>query len=312
MPRRDAIDVSRHNGPIDWATVAQHIGTAATKATQGTGWVDPTFATNRAGMAAAGLQRRFLYHWLSPKDSAAAQADHYLRTVSKLAKGEGVLLDVEEAGVTAELAAEWCEYVEARTGRPVTIYTGVYTARSSIWPNQRLFNGTRGRWLAAYTYEDRARKLAAPYGWDAWQWTSSGNIPGVADQTIDLNQIDRTELLDASCGLNAPIPTPEQDDDMPTIYRFSDADAYLVTVPDPRAAGIVVQSSGPGSDPKVIPWLHKMQALGVKVHTITVADCAGLIFAGSPAALTPAAMVGDSRHTWTGDEFKATLPKLSA
>lgn len=103
-------------------------------------------------------------------------------------------------------------------------------------------------------------------------------------------------------------PDPLEDDDMATIYKFSDADAILVTVPDPRAAGIVVQSAGSGKDPKVGPWLAGMQALGVKVQTTTVAGCAGLIFAGTEDCPKAAAMTGDSRHTWTGAEFKAELP----
>ena len=60
------IDVSRHQGTIDWAQVAasgQRFVLA--KATEGLLTVDPTYATNRAGAMAAGLEFG-AYHFARP------------------------------------------------------------------------------------------------------------------------------------------------------------------------------------------------------------------------------------------------------
>jgi len=299
MPRRDAIDVSVWQGMnIDWPTVAQHVATAATKATQGNFGTDKTLARNRAGMAAAGIRRRFLYHWLSPGITAKAQAAHFLATVGTLAPGEGVLLDVEEVGVTADQAAEWCAHVEAATGRPCAVYTGVYTARSSIWPNARLFNGQRARWLAGYVPEDVARRAAAPHEWDAWQWTSSGQCPGVPDQTIDLNQIDRHDRLDAACGLlPPPAPDPLEDDMMPTIYTVEGATAAFVTLPTTDGT-IHVRWSGPGT-PAVKAMLDGLQASGVKVRKVPISACKSWTLHGPVP-------VGDKLRSWSPADFHAT------
>ncbi len=50
------IDVSHHNGAIDWpAVAAAGIALAFIKATQGAGFVDPTFERNRSAAANAGV-----------------------------------------------------------------------------------------------------------------------------------------------------------------------------------------------------------------------------------------------------------------
>lgn len=299
-PRRDAIDVSHWQGQnINWPTVARHVDTAAIKATEGNFGTDKAFMRNRAGMAAAGIHCRFLYHWLSPAITAKAQASHFLRIIGGLAPGEGVLLDVEEPGVTAKLAAEWCAIVEAQTGRPCAVYTGVFTARSTIWPDPVLFNGTRARWLAAYVPEAIARAKAAPHQWDAWQWTSSGTCPGVSDPTIDLNQIDRPERLDACCGHHAPRPEPLEDDDMlPTIYTVEGATAAFVTLPTTDGT-IHVRWSGPGT-PAVRAMLDGLQASGAKVRPVPLKACKSWTLHGPVP-------VGDKLRAWSPADFHATV-----
>ena len=50
------VDVSHHNGAIDWPAVAgAGIALAFIKATQGVGFVDPTFERNRNAAMAAGI-----------------------------------------------------------------------------------------------------------------------------------------------------------------------------------------------------------------------------------------------------------------
>lgn len=99
-------------------------------------------------------------------------------------------------------------------------------------------------------------------------------------------------------------PDLTEDDDMPTIYKFTDAYAVLVQRQDLRGPGIFVSWSGPGSDPKVIPWLTAMVKAGAKEVTGTVASlCPGLKFVGDPK------LMQDKGHAWTGNEFKEVLPE---
>ena len=69
------VDVSHHQGRIDWAMVAREPGQrfAYLKATQGRAHVDPEFARNWRGARAAGLKVG-AYHYFSFCSGAAAQA----------------------------------------------------------------------------------------------------------------------------------------------------------------------------------------------------------------------------------------------
>ena len=218
--RLDGIDVSRYQGKIDWPAVAEAgIFWAATKATQGTSYVDPTLTANRAGMANADIRYRQLYHWLNPaigaarlvpalrKRDAYAQADFFLKTVGKLSPGEGVLLDAEQTGIRSDQVAWWCERVEATTGLPVEVYTGVYVAGGEIWKSATVFNGKRARVLAAYISEERMLKASAPWRPDCWQFTSTATVPGVPTP-VDGDMIYNRARFDAACGLVKPPVKP--------------------------------------------------------------------------------------------------------
>src|SRR3954467_11539067 len=103
MGRMDGIDVSHHNGTVNWHTVVVDgdVWWAATKATEGNGFTSSALTTNRNGMASAGIGYRGLYHWLNADSSAQAQADWYLSKIGALAEGEFVMLDAEEDGCIA-------------------------------------------------------------------------------------------------------------------------------------------------------------------------------------------------------------------
>ena len=218
MPRIDAIDVAHHQGPIDWfqayasgvrvcsirATTGLDITTEYQKAVTGHAgpiggmYVDDQFTNNRVNSAAAGVEHRLFYHLLNGPHSLEVQADHFLSTIGHLAEGEGVLLDYEVAPWTVQQATAWLEYVEERTGRPPGIYGGVRAG----WRDLKMFNGPFGprpRWLACWISEAKARKAAAPYWGDAWQWTSKGTLPGINGR-VDLSQVDNAAGFDACCG----------------------------------------------------------------------------------------------------------------
>ena len=95
------IDVSHHQGAIDWSQVAG-AGTrfAFAKATEGRSYVDPTYATNKAGAALSGVVFG-AYHFARPDDTAndaILEADHFV-DVALLEPGDLVpVLDIERTG----------------------------------------------------------------------------------------------------------------------------------------------------------------------------------------------------------------------
>lgn len=184
------IDVSAWQGEVDWGAVRRSGRLFAfAKATEGMTFVDRTFATNRAGMTRAGLTLRGFYHFARPdRNSAAAEADHFVRTVGPLGPGEVAVLDLEVAPSPAvgDWAAEWLGRVAQATGRTPILYSyqsylySIPTARLTQYP----------LWIAAWGRNDGTIPESSPDAdrwsrWTWWQYTSNALVPGVSGRTDD-------------------------------------------------------------------------------------------------------------------------------
>jgi lysozyme len=206
------IDVSGWQGPVNWGAVRQSGRQFAfAKATEGMTFVDGTFAANRQGMAAAGLALRGFYHFARPdRNSAAAEAAHFLRTVGPLGPGEVAVLDLEVApspGVS-DWAAEWLALVAQATGRTPILYSyqsylySIPTARLTGYP----------LWMAAWGNNDGNVPAESPKSdrwsrWTWWQYTSNSTVPGVTGH-VDENVFAGTAAELAAYGGTAP-PTAD-------------------------------------------------------------------------------------------------------
>ena len=76
------------------------------------------------------------------------------------------------------LALEALGSLKAKTGRPCLMYTGFYFWRDSV--GNPLNNLNCPLWIAAYTNSATPYIPPAWSTWSFWQYTSSGNIPGIA------------------------------------------------------------------------------------------------------------------------------------
>jgi lysozyme len=186
------IDVSHHNGAIDWPAVASSssgIALAFIKATQGEFFVDPAFARNRAAAVAAGILA-VPYHFLDGADPAR-QAAHFL-AVTGLAPGAAAMIDWESAAPAAALVACGAA-LAARTGRDPLAYYGFAQLRDanpdlSRWP---LMLPAYPRGSAPGDYRSlvtrpprlppgRPLSWAAGRPYDFHQYTPSGRVAGIA------------------------------------------------------------------------------------------------------------------------------------
>lgn len=130
---RYGIDVSNHQGDIDWDAVANDDMTFAyIKATEGADFVDDQFAQNWKGAAAAGLDRG-AYHFFTFCRSGAEQAANFLRTVPNDPNALPPVIDLELGGncanrpTRAEVRREvdaFLAAVETETGQTVVLYIG--------------------------------------------------------------------------------------------------------------------------------------------------------------------------------------------
>lgn len=179
------VDVSHHLGHIDWrAVAADGISFAYLKATQGTGFVDPRFATNLRGAKSVGL-RAGGYHYFTLCGAGGPQAGHYLSVI-----GTHITLppavDVEFIGncspgpsrpdLLRELGA-FIEAVEARTGERVVVYL-----HPDLEQHYRIAEDLdRRQWVRSL-----GRKPARD--WWIWQKSDSAHIDGIG-APADLNQM---------------------------------------------------------------------------------------------------------------------------
>jgi len=116
------IDVSHHNGAIDWpAVAAAGIALAFIKATQGDAFVDPRFADNRRDAAAAGIMV-VPYHFLDTTD-AEDQAGHFLEVIG-LQTGQPGMIDWETSALPEAVVA-FGQAVMDCTGRAPVAYYGL-------------------------------------------------------------------------------------------------------------------------------------------------------------------------------------------
>ena len=119
-PDRDAypvrgIDVSNHQGLIDWRRVAaDDVSFAIVKATEGGDWVDKSFARNIAAAKEAGLAVG-AYHFFTFCRPGAEQAQNFIATVPSDPALLPPVVDIEFVGNCPAAAIE--RRVRSATGR---------------------------------------------------------------------------------------------------------------------------------------------------------------------------------------------------
>jgi len=183
------IDVSHYQGTVDWPQVkATGIQFAFAKATEGVTLLDSEFATNWAGMKAAGLLRG-AYHFFEPNDDAGQQATFFLDTVQLESGDLPPVLDVETAAATgADLwqgVQTWLDQVETATGVRPILYLNKSFANENAAPASL---AAYPLWLAQYEVEIPT----LPTGWTTWllwQYSQTGTIDGVSG-SVDFDQLN--------------------------------------------------------------------------------------------------------------------------
>ena len=188
-PDRDAypvrgIDVSNHQGPIDWRRVAaDDVSFAIIKATEGGDWVDKSFARNFAAAKEAGLAIG-AYHFFTFCRPGADQARNFIATVPRDRLMLPPVIDVEFHGncprrpTPEELRVELTAFlgpVEAYFEKPAVVYL--------IGEAEDLYGAVmpdRLRWVRSLSrhpgHED----------WVYWQYHNMGRVDGI-EGDVDLN-----------------------------------------------------------------------------------------------------------------------------
>jgi len=181
------VDVSNHQGTIDWPSLAASgVAFAYIKATEGGAFRDRQFARNWSEAARAGVPRG-AYHFFTICRSAAHQARNFIAAVPSDPAALPPAVDVEHMGPCTESppnvdhAAEIREFldlVERHFGvRPLIYTTAEFDAAmlAGALPGERF-------WARSLILPPRFRRDQ----WLIWQYHSRGRRPGIKGP-VDLN-----------------------------------------------------------------------------------------------------------------------------
>jgi lysozyme len=185
------VDVSHHQGVIDWDGVATDgITFAYIKATEGGDFGDTRFDENWAGAANAGI-RRGAYHFFTLCTRGVAQAEWFVSTAAPEPDALPPAVDLELAGncsarpdpeeVYRELDA-FLEIVEDAWGQPTVLYVGADW--EGAYPVQQRLD--RPLWLHRFLVPPDAE-------WWIWQLHGYAHVEGIdGNADINVGRIGRT------------------------------------------------------------------------------------------------------------------------
>lgn len=182
------IDVSHHQGEVDWAKVAASgVAFAYLKASEGTDWRDGRFAENWTGAERAGLARG-AYHFFTFCAPGAGQAANFLAAAPPTAGALPPVVDVEFVGncktwsslddVRNELEVFLTEVEKAWGVRPI-----LYLTREAQVRIVRSHFDDMPVWIRS-VFGAPADDLEP--AWTFWQYSEAGDVPGVTGR-VDLN-----------------------------------------------------------------------------------------------------------------------------
>jgi lysozyme len=189
------IDLSHFNDVTSFQEIKQNgIVGVIHKATEGTGWSDPTYASRKQQALAAGLWWG-AYHF-GVNEDGAAQANYFLSIVNP-GPQDLLALDFEEnpsSQMTIAQAEQFVTEIYNKTGR----YPGFYSdalAGNMLGGNQDSILANCWFWRAEYGGSAPSVPPTWPT-WTMWQYTESGSVPGIG------GAVDRDTFNGSLAGLS--------------------------------------------------------------------------------------------------------------
>lgn len=203
---QQGIDVSYHNGTLDWSTIkAAGVDFAILRAayrgygTEGTLVRDAKFAEYMQGAMSQGIPvGAYIYSQAITTAEAVQEANYILNIVRGYSLDLPIVFDYEFAGVkTGRLDSAWssgklnkskmtdialafCDTIK-NAGYDAMVYANK-TFLSKNLDHEVIENAGYDVWLAHYTTNTN---YTGDY--KIWQYTSSGKIPGIANKVFDCN-----------------------------------------------------------------------------------------------------------------------------
>ena len=181
----DGIDISSHQGDIDWAKVASdpHIRFAYIKATEGATYQSSHYRHNVTGARHHGILVGS-YHYLTSTSGIDDQARNFFMQATPHTQDLIPMIDVEERGSWSrsqliDSVAKLASLFERHYGRKPMIYSTIDFYNKNLAPHFNKYPLYIGR----YSSSEPVINWQGRY--TVWQFTENGIIPGI-DAYVDL------------------------------------------------------------------------------------------------------------------------------
>ncbi|WP_082520067.1 GH25 family lysozyme [Rhizobium sp. Root1220] len=188
------IDISHHQGSIDWKKLATqpNVRFAIMKATEGGDHRDTRFAENWRAARDAGIVRG-AYHFFTFCRAGREQAQNVLTTVPAEPGTLPITIDLEFTGNCGKVPTR--EELIAEISGFLAELKGVYPGKPIFYLNQQFFDqylkGNEASFPEHYLWlrsiaEEPARKDCGV--WSIWQFADNGTVTGIQGP-VDLNAL---------------------------------------------------------------------------------------------------------------------------
>lgn len=185
------IDVSNHNGNIDWNKLkSSDVKVIYIKASEGTTYQDPYLNQHYQGAKSIGLSTGF-YHYLKGTSAPESQAQNFWNLIKDKENNLIPCLDIEENGFNVmDYTLRFISKFKDLSNLPIVIYTGPYFANDNL--DNRL--ASYPCWIAHYG-------VSSPMATNIWstnyvghQYTEKGKVSGI-NGNVDLNNFTEGILI---------------------------------------------------------------------------------------------------------------------
>jgi len=192
------IDISHHQGTIDWDKVREWQGNKIhfvyIKATEGATLIDNRYMNNLAGAKDHSLLVGS-YHYFKTSSSAKAQFENFKKVADKTKQNLIPIVDVEERGrcnmkmFHSNLKC-FLDLMERHYGCKPMIYT------ANTFYNRYLANKYKEYKIFIGRYSKNTPIMKDNQNWCIWQFSKRGNIDGIP-RDVDINIMqERFDLSD--------------------------------------------------------------------------------------------------------------------
>lgn len=231
------IDVSHHQGTIDWNKVKNQIDYAILSIGYGdniSSQDDKQFYRNAKECTRLGIPFGvYIYSYAKSKTQAKSEADHVLRLIKGYELKYPVYYDLEDANTTgkcsnkliADIAEIFCNAIE-KAGYWVGIYA------NTSWFTNKLTDSRFNRWVKWVAQYNTTCTYKGKH--DMWQYASDGRVNGISGN-VDMNYcyVDYPGLINPKADVSKPQKPnkPKEEHDMKKIVvYYGDTDVFAAIV----------------------------------------------------------------------------------